>query len=332
MRVAVRYERVNFFCYKCGMLGHDFKSCKAEVCKDKDGKRIYGQWVSAVPERDNEFALAKYAKGWAEEDCREWRSACEEDRAEARGSPQAREEEGDEIKSDDCQSDVTRMMVVGTVGDIPRRETQAKDGSPAVETLEVAGKLGPASVELCEFSGPDQTAKAQQLLVRPNPAPQGLTTRKHLNRSPKLSNSTADPTPRPGRTPQGKEHGPRVQVSPISDMANRMGEVTLKRNATEPDSPKPAKKRCLFTGEVGVEGGEAGMSVSARKKSVKEVKRTMRGKARKKGGELQPVNLAAEIDFPKEWLASGSQRDKGDVASQEADRLSGCPTTATGVE
>lgn len=66
MRVAVRYERVNFFCYKCGMLGHDFKSCKAEVCKDKDGKRIYGQWVSAVPERDNEFALAKYAKGWAE--------------------------------------------------------------------------------------------------------------------------------------------------------------------------------------------------------------------------------------------------------------------------
>ena len=90
-----------------------------------------------------------------------------------------------------------------------------------------------------------------------------------------------------------------------------------------------AKKRCLFVEEEQVEPIEESVSGLVGRKSVKEVKKSMRGKARKKHRELLPVSLAAEIDFPQEWVVAGSQEAKGMAETQDAERLSGCPPTAT---
>lgn len=46
--MAVKYERLQSFCFKCGIIGHDFKGCDKDVAIDEDGVRMYGTWLVAA--------------------------------------------------------------------------------------------------------------------------------------------------------------------------------------------------------------------------------------------------------------------------------------------
>lgn len=329
VKIGVKYERVSFFCYKCGMIGHDFKSCKAEVVKFQNGQRVFGQWVTALPEKDFVPALTKFDQDWPEEDCRRRHSEAEEFEEEERGNPQAREERVGDTSSAVCQGDVSGMRGVGdarrTLGAMQQAKVACRPGDVAVLT----GEADQSKTVMDHSFGPDKPQEAHDLLARPNPPLAALPVFGHVDKSPNSIKAKGDKEPKYGRSGRVREPGPIPQLSPISAMSNRMGEVTLKRTASEPDSPKPAKKRCLFVEEEQVEPIEESVSGLVGRKSVKEVKKSMRGKARKKHRELLPVSLAAEIDFPQEWVVAGSQEAKGMAETQDAERLSGCPPTAT---
>lgn len=49
--VSVKYERLLSFCYKCGMLGHDFKMCSKEIAKDDRGNDYLGRASCPCRER-----------------------------------------------------------------------------------------------------------------------------------------------------------------------------------------------------------------------------------------------------------------------------------------
>lgn len=66
--VTAKYERVQSYCYKCGVIGHDFKGCKAAITVDEKGDRLYGAWVATNAEKDLEGAMVKFSPTWNEED------------------------------------------------------------------------------------------------------------------------------------------------------------------------------------------------------------------------------------------------------------------------
>ncbi|KAF7824037.1 TMV resistance protein N-like [Senna tora] len=63
--VSVKFEKLNQFCYKCGVLGHDSKMCRNWECaKTKDEKPLYGAWVGVAPVRVWEDAVIVCKEGW----------------------------------------------------------------------------------------------------------------------------------------------------------------------------------------------------------------------------------------------------------------------------
>lgn len=75
--VCVKYERLQSFCYKCGVIGHDFKSCSKPITTNEKGERLYGSWLVANAEKDIEEAMEKFDLEWTEEDSRSYRAARE---------------------------------------------------------------------------------------------------------------------------------------------------------------------------------------------------------------------------------------------------------------
>lgn len=61
MWVSIKYERLQSFCYKCGVVGHDFKGCNKEVAVDEKGNRVYGAWIIAQAQKDLEASMTKFS-------------------------------------------------------------------------------------------------------------------------------------------------------------------------------------------------------------------------------------------------------------------------------
>lgn len=49
--IQIRYEKLIDFCFKCGRLGHDKKTCKGEKAMNPtdDSKPLFGPWLSTPP-------------------------------------------------------------------------------------------------------------------------------------------------------------------------------------------------------------------------------------------------------------------------------------------
>ncbi|XP_028767323.1 uncharacterized protein LOC114725034 [Neltuma alba] len=60
--ISVKYERLQSFCYKCSLIGHDSKTCRKEFVINQKGERVYGPWTVTGVERDKEEALIQYDK------------------------------------------------------------------------------------------------------------------------------------------------------------------------------------------------------------------------------------------------------------------------------
>lgn len=123
--------------------------------------------------------------------------------------------------------------------------------------------------------------------------------------------------------------GPKLeaQLSPFSDMARKLGDVSLKRMAEEPDSPEPRKKRRLFPEDFQGEANTPG-SISTKKGNVRRVKKELRGRGRKKvSGDLEC--LGVEIDFPVEWTTRSEGQRVAEEQGVTQGVLGGCTATAT---
>ncbi|KAF7807955.1 TMV resistance protein N-like [Senna tora] len=96
--ISMKFEKLSQFFFKCGILGHDSKSCKnREGARTKDGKPLYGAWVGVAPVRVWEDAVVKCKAGWNQVE--EWRPKVE------RGPTSEREAHWDEgSKSNDWAS------------------------------------------------------------------------------------------------------------------------------------------------------------------------------------------------------------------------------------
>ena len=66
-RVSVKYERLQNFCYGCGRIGHEVRSCKEKLISEGgDVHREFGPWMSAFAIKTHEKNLVVCKEGWAE--------------------------------------------------------------------------------------------------------------------------------------------------------------------------------------------------------------------------------------------------------------------------
>ena len=64
--VSVRYERLQNFCYGCGMIGHDMKGCRRSREADEDLAKTYGPWLGTSQVKTNEDSLVVCREDWIE--------------------------------------------------------------------------------------------------------------------------------------------------------------------------------------------------------------------------------------------------------------------------
>lgn len=130
---------------------------------------------------------------------------------------------------------------------------------------------------------------------------------------------------------QEKQHvsllGPPMLLTPISDMSKKMNEVSLKRQAHDPLSPGPLKKRRLFEEGSGMQPRTGPARTLGRKKSCRGVKKELRART---GGEAPQASQeqAGEINFPVEWLNTGQTSTINGETKETPEGLGGCPSTA----
>lgn len=354
--ISIKYERLQAFCYKCGVIGHDFKSCGKPIATDGKGDRLFGAWLVANAEKDIDEAMEKFDMSWEEEDSREWKEARERaspqsERGSNRDMTMTPSEVAEGIESPMLQhipisTDAIHLPALSPMKcdrvDSPMRQDNV--GSLVIQTALTIGsqhQQDPRNVV-----GPGQGLEG-------NPPLSGPTSTRVLGLGSKTSNEPSkevhssetlvaerfgprceDPQGDVGQKPTGMGpislHGPLVQLSPVSAVAQRIGDVTLKRAAEEPESPEPIKKRRLFV-EV-PNNCERSSSPVTGSKSVKDLKKGIRRRSKTKPIGAPP--LIGEVDFPCEWKirreVGGAEKDEGSRGKSVVS--SGCTTIATKAE
>ncbi|KAK4257077.1 hypothetical protein QN277_006712 [Acacia crassicarpa] len=65
---SIRYERLQVFCYRCGRIGHDDRSCKSLSSMNGDGdENEFGSWLSTPGVKTFDDILTVCKEGWPEE-------------------------------------------------------------------------------------------------------------------------------------------------------------------------------------------------------------------------------------------------------------------------
>ena len=72
--VNFKYERLPFFCYVCGYLGHDEKHCPNLPC-NPDSPKQYGEWLRAIGNQKSNVDRPKSSNSWSFEDEQSGRSS-----------------------------------------------------------------------------------------------------------------------------------------------------------------------------------------------------------------------------------------------------------------
>lgn len=321
--VKVKYERVQSFCYKCGVIGHDFKSCKNSATVDEKGDRIYGPWTITNAERDIEDAMVKFSPTWNEEDCRQVKTA--------RGdkSQQAREEEELSMGRDSWPTVKVAAVACTGLTSVMGMQQEKKEGKSTCEKVSHVNALTP-STKGKKCVGLELFEADPQAQVRVNPILDGLKINQYLSRGEaKDKHEEKAMTNKEAHTAKSETlKEPPILLSPISDMSKKLNDVSLKRQAAEPLSPGPNKKRRLFDEKGSPKNKIRPEKAPGRKRNIRSVKKELR--ARLVVDEVAGShNIPGEIDFPTEWLITkpteGSRQDDG----EQAEGSGGCPTTAS---
>ncbi|KAK4267190.1 hypothetical protein QN277_024005 [Acacia crassicarpa] len=68
---SVHYERLQKFCYKCGRIGHEHRTCK-DTATFKEGEEYeFGNWLSTAGVKTYEDIVESYLEGWEEVDLKD---------------------------------------------------------------------------------------------------------------------------------------------------------------------------------------------------------------------------------------------------------------------
>lgn len=311
--VGVKYERLNSLCYKCGIIGHDFKGCNKVVARDEQGERVYGVWLVASAEKDIDEALTKFAEEWKEEDCRK--------EAVARGEDVPNARAGKDVADESCP---TLALLQPTLA-APKVTAGIK------EKGQLTDRLTWQEESLKNMT--EETLRMEPTLNGPTKDGKVMKPKMTLSQLGQTQLSESIPSQLESPTKDRVTLGPKPthasNLSPISAVAQGIQKCSLKRIATDPESPTNSKRRKLFDEGTEDKAPVRRASPSSRRKSVQRVKKEIRRKPAPIGGSSVQVSTPPEIDFPVEWLelAGGRKLDGQDVAVSKGS--GGCPNTAT---
>lgn len=330
--VSVKYERLQAFCFKCGKMGHDFRGCKEPVTEDEKGERLYGAWMTTAAEKDVEEALVKFSTTWGEEDCRKGAVARALLASPARGDETGGNQKGETLGQVLPTSARTEGRPEKT-----RLDQSMSEGQSELEDGLLKGKV--SSSHDLDLMGP--TVKAQAQTVGPLTSLGTHTSQTTAVQEPaQTDNCDQDPnlhrvmgsSSLMSSEPIGYSSvGPTraVQLSPISEVAQKIKGCTLKREAEDPTSPTQSKKRRLFV-ETEEPQRTTTHPTTSRKKNARQIKGDIRRRSGTKGDVKLKEVVPLEIDFPAEWMVVHETQKQGNEAQVDANGLGGCPPTATG--
>jgi hypothetical protein len=153
-RLAVKYEKIPFFCKRCGLLGHDHEECGDGVWEEKDMQ--YGIWMLArrravqpVSEARSSTTRGPMRGGWSG---RGWRDAI----PRKRSSGDAKLDEKDDI--DDTASS-------------PMKTSTADGTKDDVESISARRKLSLVDTVMEAPEGDETSDPKENLLLAPPPPP-----------------------------------------------------------------------------------------------------------------------------------------------------------------
>lgn len=218
-------------------------------------------------------------------------------------------------------------MEAGQTAEMLQKDRMLTD-SPADDQIGPEWEMG-AGPSLAGVTLVQDVPPAQVTVNREETGPKSQTDHKklaHFRESPERPTPEEKPI---STKADGVEREPILLLSPISEMAQRIGGVTLKRQATDPASPTQPKKRRLFEeGSSDLNQMTPSKSTST-KKSVRKTKRDIRGQMGPRREVVCTSPDQVEIDFPSEWLTPSEQNRHSSGHATENGGFGGCPPTAT---
>ncbi|XP_028768869.1 uncharacterized protein LOC114726437 [Neltuma alba] len=297
MRIKVRYERLQNFCFACGKIGHDLRSCPEKRDEDAYVEIEYGSWLGIQAARWMEEAIKPCKEDWEELGGRGMgRMLKRVELVENKKNKENVEKTNSESGSGSFKVDTTRAVIEdeGSRKSTDLKKEQSESGDQA---LVVSEKLVKKEVR----------EKVQTEMEKERAEVSKNSESENINKAIIVYGS----------------------ISPMSEVTKGLEKVGLKRKLEEEGTGAGVKKRRLDFEHLidEIAPVQVNTQTIGARKSVRMAKRQSkrRGRIRREEIEHTESRMICCLDMKSPCVKGGDIAELGDIAGG----YGGWPSTAT---
>lgn len=348
--VSLKYERLQNFCYHCGRIGHDEKTCKNKNCDEHEAKTDdeFGHWIRTPQVKTIDEHVIVHKSDWVEAPHVRQSSATPHRNHHTRAESESANFGKNRSRLD---SSISPNNSLSIFADAPTVTTlkgiNANISNSNGVSLQLSGQIGGIILHQKETYGginggiiKDQN-NISNISCRKDtgqmgrPLTQGIIQRaiieeitneplenEPINATQKIMVSSPPHSPAPLSSPIKPSQAivPYGTLSPLSQVTINLQNVNLKRKeSVMEDVPSPKRKKKLEFEEVPIlqnNRKKAAKSVAKANNSRRSLKRGTKKNSQMLENVVKSTNQGTqEIDFPHEWLVING----GNIQSNSSD-------------